>query len=143
MRGSPLLAIVTLLLPFALCARAPQEPSRLNLWAAVAINDPLFQEGRTEKLMIYFALVNDGDSVVDPEIESSKLIINGTELNDSGLIFGNGPRDARWKALPPGKSLLFGYAMKSYFQKPGTYAVSWKGSDFETTPIVFRILPKE
>ena len=120
-------------------ARANQE--RPKLWAALSVSRPLFHAGSTKELLIHFTLVNDGIKPIDPKIESSKIIINGEELENSGIILGNGPRDARWNALPPGDTLEFAYALEDSFKKPGIYRVSWKGKNFETSTIVFRVMP--
>lgn len=120
-------------------ARANQE--RPKLWAALSVSRPLFHTGSTKELLIHFTLVNDGAKTIDPKIEASKIIINGEELEDSGLVLGNGPRDTRWKDLPPGGMLEFAYALENYFKKPGIYRVSWKGDNFEAPAIVFRVMP--
>lgn len=114
---------------------------RPSLWASISVSRPLSPAGWTKDLSIHFALVNDGSKTVDPKIESSKIIVNGKELEDSGLILGNGPRDKRWNALPPGESIEFNYALESYFKEPGIYRVFWKGDGFETPIIEFRITP--
>lgn len=120
-------------------ARANQEHPKL--WASVSVSRPLFHAGWTKELLVHFTLVNDGSKTIDPKVESSKIIINGDEVRDSGFIFGNGPRDKRWRALPSGDSLEFTYALESYFKQPGIYRVSWKGENFETPTIVFRVMP--
>jgi hypothetical protein len=120
-------------------ALANQE--RPKVWAALSVSRPLFRAGSTKELLIHFTLVNDGTKPIEPKIESSKIIINGKELGNSALILGNGPRDARWDALPPGDVLEFTYALEDYFKEPGIYGVSWKGDYFETPTIVFRVMP--
>jgi hypothetical protein len=120
-------------------ARANQE--RPKLWASVSVSRPLFHAGWTKELLVHFTLVNDGSETIDPKLESSKIIINGVALKDSGFILSNGPRDKRWRALPPGDSLEFTYALEEYFKQPGIYRVSWKGDNFETPTIVFRVMP--
>ena len=119
--------------------RANQEQPKL--WAALSINRPLFHVGWTKELSIYFTIVNEGNRTIDPQIESSKIIINGVELESSAFIFGNGIRDQRWRALPPGDSLEFTYALENYFKEPGIYRVSWRGKNFETPTIEFRVMP--
>ncbi len=139
------LAVLAFCLPFMLCTRTDLEQPRPKLWAAISVSDPLFQEGWTKELMLHFTLVNDGDAVINPQVKSWKIMVNGVELKDSGFIsgfiFGNGPRGAGSEALPPGDNLRFGYALGEYFGKPGIYTVSWKGNGFETLPIVFRVMP--
>lgn len=122
-------------------ARANPKPP--NLWASLSVSRPLFHAGWTKDLSISFTLVNDGIETIDPKIESSKIVVNGVELENSGFILGNGPRDARWNALSPGDALEFTYALEDYFKKPGIYRVSWKGDNFESPTIIFRVVPNK
>jgi RNA polymerase sigma factor (sigma-70 family) len=117
-----------------------------KLWAAISINQPVFlqhEETAPGLFQLQFTVANDGDAVIDPEIEASQLIINGKEFKDWKLVIGNGPRTKEWQALPAGGYVQFGYAMGSYFNEPGVYKVSWKGKHFESPEIVFRVVPKK
>jgi hypothetical protein len=111
-----------------------------GLWAALAVNHAVFQPGETTGLMIEFTLINDGDTVLDPQVGKSRIIVNGEELPDSALVLSRGPRDAAFRALPPRATLRFGYALGKYFAGPGVYRVSWRGEDFRSPEIVFRVL---
>ena len=136
---------------FAVCcllaADAPRkEPAKVEkkLWAAISVNRPVWVPGRrTEPLMLYFGLVNDGDKVVDPEISSTQLLVNGKELENWAMTVGSGPRDERWTALPPGDGIQAGIALGERFKKAGIYKVSWKGKGFQSPEIIFRVLPEE
>jgi hypothetical protein len=138
----PALLVLTIGVLFAADAPKKDAPKvEGNLWAAISVNRPIIdgEMMSQDPFMIHFGLVNDGDKAVDPEIESSQLFVNGKELKDWSFIIGNGPRDDRWKALPPGDHLSFGYALGKHFEKPGAYRVSWKGKNFESPEIVFRV----
>src|SRR5207249_1112135 len=100
------------------------------------------QGGWTKNLQIYFAVVNDGKTTVNPKSNSSRLFINGKELKDWSFIVGNGPRSTDYNALPSGSSLEFTYAMGDYFKTPGIYKVRWEGENFNAPEITFRVLPK-
>ena len=91
-----------------------------GLWAAITVNHAVFRSGETRDLRIEFTLVNDGDKALDPQIGKSRIIVNGEELSDSGLILSNGPRDARFGALPPGATLQFGYALGKPLRTAGS-----------------------
>jgi hypothetical protein len=137
---------------------APQAALGTKLWAAVSVSDTIINWGdrawvpglRPLPFMINFYLVNDGDKVVDPKVESSQLFINGKECKgkvapnglDWPFIMASGPRDGRWKALPPGDHLSFGYAMGDYFKEPGIYRIKWKGEGFEAPEVVLRVMPR-
>jgi hypothetical protein len=123
---------------FPNCADANQ--SGPQLWATVSASDSKFQEGEIKQLMINFTVTNDGKITVDPKIKSSKIVINGKELDDSALIFGNGPRGANWNALAPGGTLRFSYDLAKYFQASGVYRISWKGQGFEAPTIEFKVV---
>ena len=112
-----------------------------GLWAAITINKAVFEEGEgTKDLLVSFALVNDGKKTIDPEIESSHLLVNGKELKDWDFIIAGGIRDNRFKALPSNDNLSFAYALGSHFQKPGIYKLHWKGKTFDAPEIVFRVV---
>ena len=115
-------------------------PKTGGLWAALTANHAVFRRGETNGLNVEFTLVNDGGVTVDPKIGESRIVVNGEELADSGLILGNGPRDARFAALPPGDYLRFSYALGDHFKEPGVYRVSWRGADFRSPEVVFRVL---
>jgi hypothetical protein len=119
------------------------QPKIESLWAALSVNHPIFRAGQTKDLRIEFSLVNDGDKVIDPKIPESRIIVNGEELADSGLIIGNGPKAARFKALSPGDSLQLSLLLGDHLKAPGTYRVSWKGDGFQSSEIVLRIVPEK
>jgi hypothetical protein len=112
-----------------------------GLWAALSVNHAVFRPEETKALNVEFILINDGDRVLDPRIADSRIIIDGKELADSGFILSNGPRDARFDALPPGEILRFAYALGKYFEEPGVYRVSWQGVGFRSPEVVLRVLP--
>jgi len=102
-----------------------------KFWAGMSVNQPLFWAGQNTNLLQFnFALVNESDKVIDPKIPGyPRLIMNGEEL-DLTLIPGSGPRDGRFKALPPGDNLQFGMGAGQFFNKPGVYSVYWQGEGF-------------
>ena len=138
--NNPIL-VLTLLAGSLFLNFAGANQSSPKLWATLSVSDSKFQEGETKELMINFTVTNGGSTTVDPKIDSSKIIVNGRELDDSALIFGNGPRGANWNALPPGGTLQFGYNLAKYFLASGVYQISWKGQAFEAPAIEFRVAP--
>jgi len=155
-------AAARILLAAGLCLTAGTSGKEVtkvdkNLWAAITVNRVIFVAGHlqgervqpriggevTEHLMIHFVVVNDGDKSINPDIVSSQLLVNGKELPDWPWIISNGPRDARFEAIPPGEHLLFSVALGKYFAKPGVYRVAWKGKSFWSPEIVFRVMGKK
>jgi hypothetical protein len=118
-------------------------PNGVGLWAALGVNHVVFRRGEVEGLNVEFTLVNDGEATIDPKIGESRIVVEGKELADSGLILGNGPRDARFAALPPGQCLRFSYSLGDYFKEPGIYRVSWRGANSRSPEVVFRVLPEK
>lgn len=137
-------AIILLAAGLLAAAAPPEEAAKVGdkSWAAISVNRPVFSEGTETQILISVALVNDGDKVVDPRVDSSRLLVNGKELKDWPIVIGNGPRDERWQALPPGDYLSSACDVTEYFRKPGTYRVSWRGQGFQSPEIVFRVMPK-
>ncbi len=139
------------LLAGALLASAePQEREKApeatkKLWAAISVSHPVYvprEQGELgDPFMIRFGLVNDGNQVVDPDLDASQLLINGKPLPEWRVIIGNGPEPKNRHALPPGQRISFGYEFGRHFTKPGIYKVVWKGKGFESPEIIFRVLP--
>jgi hypothetical protein len=113
-----------------------------SLWAGLSVNHPVFRADQTKDLRIEFTLVNDGDKPIDPKITKSQILINGKELGHSGLILSSVQEGDRSEALPPGQSLRLDCLLGDWFKEPGIYRVSWKGSGFQSSEIVIRILPE-
>jgi hypothetical protein len=114
-----------------------------SLWAGLSVNHPIFRAGQTKDLRIEFTLVNEGEKSIDPMIGDSRIVINGKELTDSGLILNRVPKEVHAKALSPGGSVQFDCLLGDQFKKPGTYRILWGGAGFQSSEIVLRILPSE
>ena len=112
-----------------------------SLWAGLSVNHPMFKAGQTKDLRIEFTLVNDGDKPIDPKIADSRLVINGKELAESGLILSSVQKGSRFKALSPGEILQFDCLLGDRFKEPGPYRVLWMGSGFQSSEVVLRVLP--
>lgn len=143
-------AVIALLGSIAWAGASPrQDPvAKPKLWAGVSVSSPATgadEVGIASSFMLSFALVNDGGTGFAPskEVDNSKLLVNGQELKEWDLIVNNGPREVPGTKLLPGQSLRFGKAMGSSFAEPGIYKVKWKGTNFESAELVFRILPKK
>jgi len=98
-----------------------------------------------EHVLLAFLIVNDSDSVRNVAAGSWKLIINGAELPDSGMIFGNGPGPVGgWNELNPGENYQFGKGLpvSTYFKKPGEYRISWRAQGFQSSTVSIRIPAK-
>jgi hypothetical protein len=95
-----------------------------------------------EHVLLAFLIVNDSDSKRNVAAGSWKLIINGTELPDTGMLFGNGPRPVGgYSELGPGENYQFGIELpvSDYFKVAGEYRISWKAEGFESSTVSVRI----
>ena len=112
--------VVTVLYTLAV-AQGPDkgktQAEQVKLWAAICVQNPVFQKSRAYDLAITFAILNDGRTPVNPGLGSSRLFINGVELHDWHMIVTNGPCTSFCEELPPGRTLLFSKGLGNYFQK--------------------------
>jgi hypothetical protein len=121
---------------------AAQANPEVKLWAAVGVMRPMFPLSEAKTIQVSFAVVNDGQTTVDPRIGASHLYINGVEPNDWSFVINNGPRTLEFTALAPGRSIEFGYLLgPRYFAKPGIYRLRWEGANFKAPEIAFRVMP--
>ncbi|HTK74510.1 MAG TPA: hypothetical protein VL371_04580 [Gemmataceae bacterium] len=107
--------------------------------AVIATDHANFNAGLT----ILFALVNDSDKLIDPELVDSKIIVNGKELRPLIRRTGtfSGMINLRDLKLRPKESVEFGMGLGNEFKDPGIYRIAWKGKQFESAEVVFRVLP--
>ncbi len=134
------IVLISSLLVFAEDRTIPKDDKKTGLWAATSVPEPLVTSSRLKQFQVHFAMLNEGERHIDPGVSAWRLQINGKDHPDSQLTFANGPRDERWKSLPAHQYLRFAYAIGDWFKKPGTYSIVWKGDDFESPPVVFRVL---
>ncbi len=84
------------------------------------------------------AVTNLGAETIDTRVRTSELRVNGESLPTWGLAIGNGPRDEREYALPPGERVEFSRVMgDSLFHGPGDYefVLSVLGVDSESARV--------
>jgi hypothetical protein len=102
------------------------------------------KQGVTEPphVMLSFILLNDSDDSIDAVDGGWVLVIDGAEVRDSGMVFGNGPEPVGgWGTLKPGESYEFGKGLPltQYFPHAGQYRISWKGKHFQSSTIKIRL----
>lgn len=69
-----------------------------------------------------FEAVNRGAAAVDPKLYDAVLTANGERVYAWDLAIQNGPRDASWTQLPPGKSTAMSWPLgEAMFEQPGKY----------------------
>jgi hypothetical protein len=89
-----------------------------------------------------FVLLNDSPTDRGTAPESWKLVIDGHELEDSGVIFGNGPEPiGGYGTLHSGATFQFGKALpiSKYFPEQREYRISWKSKDFVSPTVKVKV----
>jgi hypothetical protein len=121
---------------------SPQESCRgLHAGIRAQIMGPNIE---TPNVALSFILLNDSEAPVDVEAGSWRIVVDGTELKDSGFLFGNGPHpEGGYRVLKPGESYEFGKALSivDYFLPNGEHKVSWRGAGFASSTISVTITP--
>lgn len=114
-------------------------PLKITLSALPGNPIPLANLG---KFQLGFVVENVGTTSVDPQLErSSVLLVNGKPAKDWDITIGNGPRDARWTALPPHDRLQFGYAFgNSLFDKVGDYTFIFSVGSVSSPPFTLHVV---
>jgi hypothetical protein len=121
---------------------ATKDGSGGHVWAALSVNHPIVRQGEAANLEVEFDLVNETNQGIDPRIPESRIVVNGKELAESGLIMGRTPRTSRFQRLLPGEDLHFVGTFRHEFEEPGTYQVVWEGAGFLAPGVVIRVLPR-
>jgi uncharacterized protein affecting Mg2+/Co2+ transport len=140
------IVLAVILIPY-LIAQDKHEKTCGGLHAAiggeVVRRDPLATQ--SPYVMLTFVLLNDSDAPINTVEESWQIVIDGKELKESDIIFGNGLRPVGgWGVLKPGESYQFGngLVLRNYFPEDREYKVSWEGKGFQSSTIVVKITPK-
>jgi len=121
--------------------QSDNSPSVKGLVAKIGLSqsDPTVET--VPEMFVKFSLKNPGKVSVDPVLTQTELVIDGKPFEQSALLFGNGPRDARFSSLPAGDTIDFSYAIGYYFRKAGEHTLLWRGPGFEPVQIKFRVAP--
>jgi hypothetical protein len=91
---------------------------------------------RLPALVLRVRVTNLTATSLDPVLDRSVLLVDGSPYTDWSLTLGNGPRDARWHALPAGQTLEFAYAMgDSLFHTRGTHVLVLRTPRGDSAPV--------
>jgi hypothetical protein len=108
------------------------------------IADPLqFSFANRPRFRLGIAATNRGNEVIDPELHLAKLFVNGRESRAWNLAIGNGKRETKWFALPPGDTVAMNWSTlrDSLFPVPGEYTLKLQLGNIESPVVVVRLLP--
>ena len=86
---------------------------------------------------------NTGGQVANPELHRAELQVNGQRSQVFGLAVGNGKREARWYALPPGETVSQTWSSlgESLFPHPGEYALVLGHRGSQAKPVQVQVQP--
>ncbi len=95
-----------------------------------------------QNFKVSIAATNQGDEVINPELYTARLFINGSESMVWSLAILNGPREEKWLALPPGETVSMTWPSmgESLFPDPGSFVLVLRFSDLELAPIQVQVL---
>jgi len=91
---------------------------------------------------ISLTATNQGSEIVDPQLHKAKLLVNGKEAKVWTLAIGNGKREAKWFALPPGETVSMTWSSmgESLFTRPGVYTLALRFDETRLAPIEVQVL---
>ena len=146
MRHSQVICHLSILAAATTLALSPLVVAQCKPGLHAGITAELISNTReyTEHPRVHLSLIllNDSGSPLDVHMGSWKVVVNGDELADSAVIFGNGPMPTRgYTRLQPGEHYEFGKALPllEYFPHGGRYRISWKGDKFQSPTVVVEI----
>ena len=86
-------------------------------------------------------VTNEASEPLDAMHAMASFTLNGEDSMSLDLAFGNGAREMRWSALPPGESAFDEREMgESLFPAPGTYVIAMT-VDGVTSTVEVRVSP--
>jgi hypothetical protein len=91
------LLLVALVVPETAAQKPPEKAPGLHAGIHARIIPPSTD---TPSVMLLFVLLSDSEKPLEVETGSWRLVLNGRELNDSGILFGNGPTLVRRVSHP-------------------------------------------
>jgi hypothetical protein len=107
--------------------------------------EPLqFSMAERQGFKLTIAATNRGNQVVDPELHRVLLFVNGQESMVWNEAIGNGRREDKWFALPPGDTVSMTWSSMGpfLFTAPGEYMLAAHYGDTQLEPIQIHVLAK-
>jgi len=95
------------------------------------------------RFKISLSATNQGSEVIDPELQHARLLVNGHASKAWSLAIGNGRREAKWAALPPGETVSMTWSSlgEGLFHEAGVFMLVLHYRELELDPIEVRVLP--
>jgi hypothetical protein len=91
---------------------------------------------------ISLSATNEGGVIIDPHLHEAKLFVNGKESKVWSLAIGNGKREAKWFALPPGETVSMTWSSmgESLLTRPGVFTLALRFDEMQLAPIQVQVL---
>lgn len=108
-------------------------------WELIALPPKLTMAERAS-FRLRRQVTNTGDAPADATAAYASFTLNGERSMGLDLAFGNGGRESRWSALPPGEKASDDRAMGDLFEAPGDYTITMTTGD-QTSTVTVHVSP--
>jgi hypothetical protein len=114
-----------------------EDPIQLKL----KVEPKEFSMPERQRFKISLTATNQGKETIDPELHLAQLLINNKASRQWNLAIGNGRREEKWFALPPGDTVSMSWSSlgPSLFPTPGEYTLVLRYHDKKLDPIHVRV----
>jgi hypothetical protein len=110
------------------------EPPALRV--RLTVTPDRVDAGSLDALTVRVRVENEDDRTLDLQLPASRLSVDGRYLQAWNLAIGNGARDARESALPPGGSVEAARVLgRSLVDAPGEHEVSIEVLGVRSEPV--------
>jgi hypothetical protein len=94
-----------------------------------------------DQLRVTLSATNSGTETVDPELHRAELLVNGRRSRAFHSAVGNGRREEKWYALPPGDSVEMTWSTlgERLLAGPGDYALVLSFDGHEAEPVTVSV----
>lgn len=111
-----------------------------SLRVSLAVVPAHVTQDTVDELTVRVRVENDGDAAVDLQLPGSTLSVDGRPLQVWNLAIGNGARDARESALPPGDAVEAARVLgRSLVHEPGDHEISIEVLGVRSEPVHVRV----
>ena len=94
-----------------------------------------------QRFRISLTATNQGSEIIDPELHNVRLFVNGQQSKAWSLAIGNGRREDKWFALPPGDTVAMTWSSlgEALFPEAGEFTLMLRYGDTELDPIQVQV----
>ena len=94
-----------------------------------------------DRLQLTLSATNVGMEIIDPELSRADLLVNGERSDAFALAVGNGRREEKWFALPPGDSVSMTWSTlgETVLPGPGDYILVLSLDGEQAAPVTVTV----